>query len=169
MGKVAEGYDIQWKPQTKYGYRFKSSLEVLWADAFVLSEPREVKTWQYEKHKFDIGRFGKYTPDFCIFDAIPQDNEEDFWIVEIKPRPPLFHECVKTYALQQVLKVPVLIYVGPPEHDIAHPFPTKNNGEIDYRRIFDAGGYRVENWDDSLRPWLHRVREVPGMDPKAIF
>lgn len=72
--------------ETRYkGYRFRSRLEARWAvffDALGLD-------WEYEKEGFDLGRHGRYLPDFYI-------TTLKVW-VEIKPNtgfdPVAFGKC----------------------------------------------------------------------------
>ena len=62
--------------ETRYaGYLFRSRLEARWA---VLFDALGIK-WEYEPEGFDLGRAGRYLPDFRL-------TALDVWI-EIKPTP----------------------------------------------------------------------------------
>jgi len=70
--------------ETKYkGYRFRSRLEARWA---VFFDTLGVK-WEYEKEGFDLGKVGKYLPDFWL----PEFN---CWI-EVKGEKPTAEEVIK--------------------------------------------------------------------------
>jgi len=69
--------------ETHYkGYRFRSRLEARWA---VFFDALGIE-WEYETEGFDLGKWGKYLPDFWIKHSVKAlaDDGWGFW-VEIKP------------------------------------------------------------------------------------
>jgi len=67
-------YDWHNKPETKYGFRFKSQIERKWADYLqILKDLGAIISWEYEPKRFSCGhKFGKdryYTPDFKIVEG----------------------------------------------------------------------------------------------------
>jgi hypothetical protein len=94
--------------ETRYkGYRFRSRLEARWAVFFDMLGIR----WEYEKEGYDLGRDGRYLPDFWLPDM-------ERWI-EIKGQEPTASEILKLESLARVTKCDAFLVVGVP--DISMP------------------------------------------------
>ena len=86
--------------ETHYkGYRFRSRLEARWA---VFFDSVGVK-YEYEKEGFDLGKAGKYLPDFYL-------PTIDAWF-EVKPMYPTPIEVQKAQALNDLTGKAVIISV----------------------------------------------------------
>jgi hypothetical protein len=109
------------------GYRFRSRLEARWA---VFFDALGIK-WEYEKEGYDLGKAGRYLPDFWLPDY-------KYWI-EIKAENPSQGEWDKAYELSSKSGRPVHICVGLP--DI--------RGRVDsfyYEESNSGGGLTMEDW-----------------------
>lgn len=85
------------------GYRFRSRLEARWA---VFFDTLGVK-WEYEKEGYDLGRAGRYLPDFWL----PEING-GCW-VEIKGVRPTVEEAGKAQGLARLTGHDAFIFFGP--------------------------------------------------------
>lgn len=87
------------------GYRFRSRLEARWA---VFFDAVDVK-WEYEKEGYDLGKAGRYLPDFWLPEIGPRGM-----FVEIKGDWPTQEEEDKCSILRDELGVPSYIVSGVP-------------------------------------------------------
>lgn len=104
--------------QTRYkGHYFRSRLEARWA---VFFDAIGIK-WEYEKEGFELGRAGRYLPDFWL-------PSWKAW-VEIKPERPSDEERAKARALADHHR-PVIMLIGSPgdERPILFAHSSSNSG-----------------------------------------
>lgn len=140
---------------TEYkGYRFRSRLEARWAVFFDALGLR----WEYEKEGFELGKLGRYLPDFWLPDVHlrggaygkgTSDYSENYgggygpglW-VEIKPTTPTDTETAKCEALRGNS----VIFCGmPPGKDV------------------DDGGYQCNPWWDNCMIWTKCYKANCGL------
>lgn len=132
------------------GYKFRSRLEARWA---VFFDRCDVK-WEYEKEGYDLGKSGKYLPDFFL----PDNN----MFVEVKGEMPNNTEeyCDKLRELRESDNA-VLLVIGLPTDALKVLFAWElgessggvyenevsivgiDDGKLIFRRMFDTGNRKV--------------------------
>jgi len=101
--------------ETRYkGYRFRSRLEARWA---VFFDALGIE-WEYEKEGYDLGKWGKYLPDFWIKHSVKALAEDGwgFW-AEIKPTKIDGADFDKIVKLAEHTGNNALIFQGSPHND----------------------------------------------------
>ena len=116
--------------ETQYkGYRFRSRTEARWA---VFFDTAGIE-WEYEKEGYDLGKVGRYLPDFWL----PSPNEKwphaGYWL-EIKGLPPTAEEEGKAVSLATYTRHTVKIAQGLPGEHIL--WSAHRNGTHGY--VFDG-------------------------------
>ena len=129
---MTDGTSIKAIETVYNGYRFRSRLEARWAVFF------DALGWEfeYEKEGFELGKAGRYLPDFHLV-------KSDIW-VEVKPNRQLSaKEKNKILWLAHYAKRPVIVVRGAPWPD---------NLAAHYEDKHRDGGCVVEHFDTFLAP-----------------
>lgn len=112
--------------ETRYkGYRMRSRLEARWG---VFFDAVGIK-WEYEKQGYDLGKAGRYLPDFWLSCPTSADLNAGYWL-EIKGAEPTNDELDKVVALAEFTKRISMLVHGLPgqnllyyaRHDGCHGF-----------------------------------------------
>lgn len=90
------------------GYKFRSRLEARWAIVF-----NELGVdFSYEPDGYDLGKFGKYLPDFYLPDTMERFGPKKGVFVEIKPTAEIDHD--KYDAFSDLTREIIVVFTGAP-------------------------------------------------------